>query len=537
MNIQFSWPKIALSWQTPSEEPVVPARINKRLWGIVIAILILLSIGSWWFYYAQGLTLAYNDARSHLNVARRVVDSLQPGIAQIGSVWLPLYHVLELPFVWNDYLWHTGIAGSIISMAAYILGGIYMVKIGMRLRLNLPATLLVLATYAINPNLLFLQTAPMTESLLLTLTIITGFYTLAWVQTSSLIHILMAGLFAFLATLTRYDGWFLLAYVTAVIAWITYKKHGYKTAEGNVVLFVTLAGFGVFLWLMWNLLIFGDPLYFALGEFSAKAQQDILLSEGRLITKGSIIYSVFVYLFTVRYNLGTWLTVIACLGLWVLKISKNYTWREKMAISVLLSPLLFNIISLLAGHSVIHLPELPPYTWFNDRYGLMMLPAAAVAVGILANTRKLVFILATLILLMQTQLMYLGNNIITIEDGVRGASGEYLDTAGNWVRDNIREGLILVAASSNDSLLFRTGLPLKQFIVEGARKHWDESMVDPTIHAAWIIMHKGDLVEKNMRSNPMFLANYRLVYHDDFSYIYKREMGSDQPVTDTQLPQ
>lgn len=537
MNIQFSWPQIKLNWHNnPEETSAPPKRYNRQFWSLIIVTLTLLSVGSWWFYYNLGLTLAYNDARSHLNVARRVVDSLQPGVAQIGSVWLPLYHVLELPFIWNDYLWHSGIAGSIISMAAFIVGGIYMVKIGIRLRLSTPANMLVLATYAINPNLLFLQTAPMTESLLLSLTIVTAYYTIAWVQTSSLIHILMAGLFAFLATLTRYDGWFLLAYVTGVIGFLTYKRHGYKTAEGNVVLFATLAGFGVFLWLLWNLVIFGDPLYFALGEFSAKAQQDILLKEGRLITKGNIIYSTFVYLFAIRYNLGTWLSVIASLGLWVIKKTKEYTSREKIAISVLLSPLLFNIISLLAGHSVIHLPELPPYTWFNDRYGLMMLPAAAVAVGILGNTRKFVLILVFVIVMMQTQLMYLGNNIITIEDGVRGASGEYLDTAGNWVRDNIQEGLILVAASSNDSLLFRTGLPLKQFIVEGAREYWQASLDDPTIHAAWIIMHKGDLVEKSMRDNPLFRSNFRLVYHDDFSYIYKREMGTIYPVLDSQLP-
>src|SRR3989338_8091714 len=76
------------------------ASFKQRL--IILAVLAILSIAAWAFYFSQGLTLAYNDARSHLNVARRVVDSLQPGFAQIGSIWLPLYHVLEFPFIWNE---------------------------------------------------------------------------------------------------------------------------------------------------------------------------------------------------------------------------------------------------------------------------------------------------------------------------------------------------------------------------------------------------------------------------------------------------
>src|SRR5689334_15686792 len=42
-----------------------------------------------------GLTLSHYDARAHLVVARRLVDSLTPGWRQIGAVWLPLPHVID----------------------------------------------------------------------------------------------------------------------------------------------------------------------------------------------------------------------------------------------------------------------------------------------------------------------------------------------------------------------------------------------------------------------------------------------------------
>ncbi len=48
-----------------------------------------------WHYHTLGLTLSHYDARGHLIVARRIVDSITPGWQQIGAVWLPLPHLLN----------------------------------------------------------------------------------------------------------------------------------------------------------------------------------------------------------------------------------------------------------------------------------------------------------------------------------------------------------------------------------------------------------------------------------------------------------
>src|ERR1035441_8585290 len=81
----------------------------------VLAVAIAISFFSFLYYFNKGYILIYGDASAHLDIARRVVDSLTPGLAQLSSVWLPLPHILMLPFIWNNYLWHTGIAGSIVS--------------------------------------------------------------------------------------------------------------------------------------------------------------------------------------------------------------------------------------------------------------------------------------------------------------------------------------------------------------------------------------------------------------------------------------
>src|SRR5689334_13298106 len=77
------------------------------------------SIAAFVYYFRRGQILLYGDAVAHMAIARRIFDSLTPGLSQLGSVWLPLPHLLMAPFVYSDDLWQNGIGGSIPSMVAY----------------------------------------------------------------------------------------------------------------------------------------------------------------------------------------------------------------------------------------------------------------------------------------------------------------------------------------------------------------------------------------------------------------------------------
>src|SRR6476469_2537149 len=100
----------------------------------VIYILSIVSTSAFIFFYNNGLGLSYNDARSHLDIGRRVVEGLKPGIAQLGSVWLPLPHLLMVPTIWNDFMWHSGLSGALQSMASFVGTGylvyIYLKELG-----------------------------------------------------------------------------------------------------------------------------------------------------------------------------------------------------------------------------------------------------------------------------------------------------------------------------------------------------------------------------------------------------------------------
>src|ERR1051326_5479076 len=70
-------------------------------------------------YFQRGQILLYGDAVAHINIARRVFDSRTPGLLQLGTVWLPLPHLLMIPFVASQFLLQTGNSGAIPSMNSY----------------------------------------------------------------------------------------------------------------------------------------------------------------------------------------------------------------------------------------------------------------------------------------------------------------------------------------------------------------------------------------------------------------------------------
>jgi len=203
----------------PSEEsiawPVALAALT-ALWGIVAALV----------YFQEGLTLSHYDAKGHLVVARRVIDSLTPGWQQIGAVWLPLPHVLNLLPVQVDVLYRTGASGvaiSIASLALAVFGATRLVISSTGSRVAAVLTALLLAT---NPNILYLQSTPMTEPLLLGLLAV-GIALLYDGVSRDNLRQRRLGFFALaLACLTRYEAWPVTGMAVIVTALADWRRHG-----------------------------------------------------------------------------------------------------------------------------------------------------------------------------------------------------------------------------------------------------------------------------------------------------------------------
>ncbi|MBV8114202.1 MAG: hypothetical protein JO300_05640, partial [Silvibacterium sp.] len=185
-------------------------------WSALLVSLLALS-----FCFSRGIMLLYGDAVAHLHIARRIVDSLNPGFRQLGSVWLPLPHLLLLPFVWRMEWWQTGLAGAFPSLGAYIFGtaGIYRLA---RLWVSPLSALVAAVFFGLNPGLLYMQTTAMNEPLFLAEMIWVVVLTVEFGRTLDADEmglapklLIGAGVVLVAAIYTRYDGW-----IFAFLAWL-----------------------------------------------------------------------------------------------------------------------------------------------------------------------------------------------------------------------------------------------------------------------------------------------------------------------------
>ncbi|MBI4009562.1 glycosyltransferase family 39 protein [Candidatus Roizmanbacteria bacterium] len=471
---------------------------------------LVLSLGSTAYFYSQDFIIAYGDAESHLNIAKRVIHGLTPGFAQLGGIWLPLPHILMIPFVYFDFLWRSGLAGSIVSGVAFLLSSIYIYKLVILLTNNKYAAFLTFLVFALNPNILYLQSTPMTELPLTTFFILSSYFFIKYIKNNnSISSLLLSSFFGFCAVLTRYDGWFLvLTEALSILLLYFRRKENWKRIEGKVILFSTLAFFGIFLWMMWDFLILGDPFYFTNSQFSSRTQQQNWLARGELPAYRNLPLAFVYYLVTSMSNSGVIVFLVAIVGFYQFLINKKDLHRL-FVLLILIVPFIFNVFALFAGQSVIFIPHLTPvgFEWrlFNVRYGAMMIPVVSLFFGYTfykaakVSTKTVIIFL----FLLQFGLYIIGySKIITLADGTEGLSRARRPDAEYWIKKNYDNGLVLVDDYARTLSIIRSGIPMQNIIYIGNKPYWEESLVAPERYARWIIMQKDDDVWKHIYDKP-----------------------------------
>ena len=498
--------------------------MEKYAFTVLVSALCAISVFYFYFYYQNGLGIAYNDARSHLDIGRRVVEGLKPGIAQLGSVWLPLPHILMIPTVWNDFFWHSGLSGALVSMVSFVAMGVIIYHFLRQLNVGLLGRFFGVLVFVANVNVLYLQSTAMTELLLLATMTAGAYYLMLWAKTDEILNLIKSAFFVMLSTVTRYDGWFLLFVCALIVAYTVFRKKGYKETEGKLVLYLTLGSLGVVLWFLWNLLIFGDPLYFALGEFSAKAQQNQLDAAGELQSKYNLWLSTKIYLYALIYNSYMYQLLLGLAGFIVLLRTK-LKYEVKIAVLALLAPLFFNIIAMYFGHSVLFIQGISGNTWFNVRYGIMLLPSIAIFAGFLIDKWKDLRWTLIGLYLFVTFFAFVNHDAVTIDDARVGSSQKNVSEVSGWLADNAKdeEGFVLISAASHDAIIFSSGMQMKRFIHEGTGIYWQSATETPDLWARWIVMRthdENDLVWREI-SETVGFNRYNLVDSYPFADIYE----------------
>ncbi len=516
---------------------------------------IFVSVFSFLFYSRLGDVLLYGDAVAHINIARRVFDSKTPGLLQLGTVWLPLPHLLIMPFIVSKQMWQSGSGGSIPSMAGFVFGVLGMFRLARAAfgrdgevdaaaKIGAWAAALV---YGANPNLIYMQATAMGESLYLAFFIWAGVYFAEFARGGAKAEpsLTKCGLCLFAGCLTRYDGWF-LAGVLVVGAVVTTAKAppfdklsagflardarngapGSLFAASRMVLarFILLAAAAPALWLAYNAAVYRDPLEFARGPYSAKAIEQktatVNPAKGNLFAAGSYFLKAAELNVSEAKWLGRLWLALTLLG----SLVAGFSGRGRVAL-LLWAPLPFYALSVAYGSVPIFVPTWWPFSQYNLRYGLQLLPAFAlfVPLGITFLVQSAIKIRTLVSWSSWVPVVAMGSVFVLViasyaaiwradpicyrEAAINARGRVALDRQlAGWLKSLPSDSTLLMYLGEHAGALEQAGIPLRRVINEGNHRVWkrpvdpgglwERALADPEANADYAVGFDGDPVWK-----------------------------------------
>ena len=460
------------------------------VWGLTAALV----------YWQQGLTLSHYDAKGHLVVARRVLDSLTPGWLQLGAVWLPLPHLLNLLPVQVDAWYRTGASAIAISILSVALLVYCTARLILRLTGSRTGAVTAAALVLTNPNLLYLQSTPMTEPLLLGLIGLAVWWTVDAIDAGAEGRWLRASAALALALMTRYEAWPVagaLLLATLLAQWRA--GSGFNRALADAARLASVPAVALAWFLVHSKATVGA--WFVTGGFYVP---DPAYQHHAVAVTGAVWWGV--------RALGS--EVLARVAALAVVLLVYWWWRRRLPVSA---------IAALAWLAV---AALPWYAFFQGhplriRYMVPLVVASAVfaglAIGKLARWRLAV---ATVLLcgVWWTTRPFDPQAAMVQEAQwdrpksiARRAVTACLPAPG-------REEVVMASMGSLAHYmqeLSLAGFALRDFLHEGNGDLWLAALAHPRDHVRWMLMEEvaegGDMLAGRARREPAFLAGFTRV--------------------------
>ena len=455
-------------------------------------------------------------------------------------MWLPLPHLLIVPFIVSMRMWQNGSGGSIPSMAGYVFGvlGIFRLMRAVLMRngqVDMPATIgswVAAFVYGANPNLIYMQSTAMGESLYLAFFIWAVVY-FAEFSRGKQKALTKCGLCLAAACLTRYDGWFLAAVLVVGAVFVVFRPRKLPEDQSSrssphssspaLVKFVLLAASAPALWIAYNAIVYQNPLEFANGPYSAKAIEQktatVNPAKGNLLAAGSyFLKAAELDVAEATWQGRLWLA-LALLG----SLAAAFGGRGRVAL-LLWVPLPFYALSIAYGSVPIFVPTWWPFSHYNLRYGLQLLPAFAVFVPLgiaclIQSAAKLprfavswnrwtnaATFLAILVLVVASYGMIWRADPICYREAainMRGRVALDRQLAG-WIKSLPPNSTLLMYLGEHAGALEQAGVPLRRVINEGNHRVWkqpvdpeglwERALADPAQYADYLVGFDGDPV-------------------------------------------
>lgn len=455
-------------------------------------------------------TLAYNDARARLVVARRVFDSLTPGFDQLGGIWLPLPHLLQVPLVQSDVLYHTGLGMVAINVAAFVGLAVATQHIVTRITGTPWAGVAAVALVVSHPDLLYLQATPMTE--MLTLGLIAGATALLLSASPERWRAWAAGVLLALAMLTRYEAWLAAGTIVAVTAWGTPRQPGGARGwDRRVVPLAAMCLAALGCAAAWSKAMTGS--WIVAGGFFP--QTEVL---------GRPLFAVAEVARVTVQAAGPGLLILAAAGAsWAIAQARCApAGRLGLLAAAPMSALLLYASMAYAGHPMLNrfaVFLLVPAIWFamagvlalRDA-GWMRLRTALVAAVVVWQAGVWVW---PPVVREAAADMRQRDAFRVVVDALEPVNSDERLLASMWT-----------AAAILHELSTR-GLPLRRVVHEGNGEHWRLALATPADHVSWVLVTclpgDGDRVAHGLKSSSDFTAAFELAAKTTELELYRRQ--------------
>jgi hypothetical protein len=492
--------------------------------GLISAVILYLAVDKYSLLY-------YWDAVSHQVAARKLVDwGENPGLGQIGTVWMPLPHFLLLPFTLVDWLFSTGFAGTVLSLPCLALTSIFLHKIvgALKARSSIVfpsyAAFTCAMLYATNPNILYLGITSMTEAPFMLFFVASAYYFQTWYQNGNRLRdLILCSIFVSFATLCRYEAWFLPIFlIMVVIASSVRRKNNRQKALAMAAGLLSFTS--ITFWLAWNQYHYGDPFEFSNAQYySASWYAENRPFREILFLQPANVLSV--YGITALTMYGPFLLGAGAIGYHIYR--KSTISGKKILLIFLALPSIFTILSLLIGIGEMSY-------WFNSRFMALLSPLIVVMTCMFLTklnsiSKNRIMMTAAISALFIYQLLTpTFGAVITVNDAYGGYSvkenllaietGESLRS----IYDGNGSIMILTGSGLEQRIMVTSGIALRNFDEIIEHSTWKASFKEPWSYDRWMVItdHPGsDAISTTtywLDKEDELAQYYRIVYENEY---------------------
>ncbi len=183
--------------------------------------------------------------------------------------------------------------------------------------------------------------------------------------------------------------------------------------------------------------------------------------------------------------------------------------RRHLPLALLWTPLLFYAVSIAWGHVPVYLPAWWPFSYYNVRYGLQLLPAVAVFLGLSCEILsrwvrpRIALPLVAVLIALSYGGVWQKKPICLREAEANGTDRLLFDhSLAAQLRKLPDSATVMMYCGSHSGAIQDAGIPFRRVLREGNHPAWDIALTEPAKAADSIVAIEGDPIALAVRLFP-----------------------------------